>query len=604
MIFDKYLDNFKKYSLKYITKINNYRVLFYIIYFIIFYLLYYTITIPQISKDSNNNILFYLTDYVDKHLWIIIIILVIDFLILSSLITSLGFYLKHINTKTDKRDALIIFPSIIISSILIFINILIFSKKIVFISDSKILKIIFYIFTFIFYIIYIGLFMFNINKELNFEFFIALIVLILFIFEYFTLSITNIYKIYNQLASNNFATITINCFTNNNFENYSDNNQNNQPNTQIINISNKYGDTYLKTIENIPTSFYNENINDYQDLILSDFYYPGSYYSYLADSPLNGTPSLDAIKIVLSDYKVRVLHIDIFSDSTDEYDPNANPIVKCANMASGASSLNFEDVLGTINKWAWISDNSSSLTYPLFLYLNFNFNQDNESIFVKIYNSLLKFFSKYFVDKKYSFSGRNSTFLISMALMKECLSKIIIVSNIYPTKTVLDELINSCTNNLNNTFQLIEYKEDYVNYNQVGISQDNNKTDLVNNSKTTINFYYTNPNTKYVNNSQPKSGLFNPSFQDCAQYGIQGTLMYIFVPDSNLNKWYSFFKNKNNLNPVLKEEVLRYIVTTKNIINQQNPVIGLQKSQKYCVVPDLISTNKGNLSSGVANSSC
>jgi len=388
MIFDKYLDNFKKYSLKYITKINNYRVLFYIIYFIIFYLLYYTITIPQISKDSNNNILFYLTDYVDKHLWIIIIILVIDFLILSSLITSLGFYLKHIDTKTDKRDALIIFPSIIISSILIFINILIFSKKIVFISDSKILKIIFYIFTFIFYIIYIGLFMFNINKELNFEFFIALIVLILFIFEYFTLSITNIYKIYNQLASNNFATITINCFTNNNFENYSDNNQNNQPNTQIINISNKYGDTYLKTIENIPTSFYNKNINDYQDLILSDFYYPGSYYSYLADSPLNGTPSLDAIKIVLSDYKVRVLHIDIFSDSTDEYDPNANPIVKCANMASGASSLNFEDVLGTINKWAWISDNSSSLTYPLFLYLNFNFNEDNESIFVKIYNSL------------------------------------------------------------------------------------------------------------------------------------------------------------------------------------------------------------------------
>ena len=35
----------------------------------------------------------------------------------------------------------------------------------------------------------------------------------------------------------------------------------------------------VKTIGNIPIAFLNENINDYQDLILSDFYYPASYYS-------------------------------------------------------------------------------------------------------------------------------------------------------------------------------------------------------------------------------------------------------------------------------------------------------------------------------------
>ena len=58
---------------------------------------------------------------------------------------------------------------------------------------------------------------------------------------------------------------------------------------------------------------------------------------------------------------------------------------------------------------------------------------------------------KRFIDKKYSFSGRNNTFPISSATMKECINKIIIITNTYPTKSVLDELINGCTNHLNET---------------------------------------------------------------------------------------------------------------------------------------------------------
>ena len=45
-------------------------------------------------------------------------------------------------------------------------------------------------------------------------------------------------------------------------------------------------------------------------------------------------------------------------------------------------------------------------------------------------------------------------------------------------------------------------------------------------------------------------------------------------------------------------------IKNKNELKEQDPIIGLQSSQKYCVVPGLIDTNKSNLSSGVANSSC
>jgi hypothetical protein len=135
------------------------------------------------------------------------------------------------------------------------------------------------------------------------------------------------------------------------------------------------------------------------------------------------------------------------------------------------------------------------------------------------------------------------------------------------------------------------------------MSQDNDKNKLLSESKTNISFYYSEPNESYKNNNQPKAGLFNPSFQDCAQYGIQGTLMYIFIPDDNLNKWNLFFKNKNNLDPVLKNESLRNVKTQNNQTIQNDPIIGLQKPQKYCLAPSM-STEKSNLSNTVANSSC
>jgi hypothetical protein len=451
------------------------------------------------------------------------------------------------------------------------------------------IKIIFIIFSSVFFILFFIFFVRGINSDYPIEFYLSLGVLSLILLG--NIIKTALYQnlVYKLLNQHSFTTLTLNCFDK------SDLNES---------FNNEYETNYLKTNGTIPIAFYNKKLDTYQDLILADFYYPCSYYSYLADSPLNGTPNIDALKIALSDFKVRFVHLDIFSDSNDQYDPNANPVVRCENMSKGATPLNLEECFGLINKWAWITDDKNTVSYPFFLYLNFNFNENNEAIYLKIYNSLIKFFSKYFIDKKYGFSGRNSSFSVSEALMKECLGKIIIITNRYPTKCALDELINTSTNSLNKHFNLVEYKGDYIKFDKLGISQDYNKNTLINQCSKNINFCYTNPNTQFKNDDQVKAGLFNPNFQDCAQYGIQGTLMYLFIPDSNLQNWNLFFKTKNNLDPVLKDEKLRFTIKNKNEIIPQNPVIGLQTPQKYCVIPGMISTYKSNISANSTNNSC
>lgn len=553
--------------IKIIKNIDDYKIIVYTILLFIYFLLYYLITVPQLSEELTY------VNQLNKKIWVIVILVIINIL-------SIGLiYIKLSN----------IVLSIFIFSVLIFLNILLFGNKLLTVSSSLITKYLFIIFSSIFYIIYITLFFYNINSKINIEIYIAIEILLLLLCGYIFITFINIKKINYQLKHNDFSTLTINCFKEHNTK---------------VNIHEQYSDDYLKTNGNIPISFYNKTLNNYQDLVLADFYYPGSYYSYLADTPLNGTPNLEALKICLTEFKTRIIHLDVYSDKSDPYDPNALPIIKCENMKDGATPLSFDDTMGLINKFAWINDNPNNLSYPLFLYLNFNFNEDNENIYIRIYEKLLKFFSKNLVDKKYSFSGRNNIFPISSAKIKDCLNKIIIVTNIYPTKTVLDELINSSSNHLNNTFNLNVYKESYITYEKQGLSQDNDKNVVLNNAKSTLNFYYTLPNDSYKNNNQNKAGLYNPSFQDCAQYGIQGTLMYVFIPDDNLNKWKSFFKTKNNLNPVLKDESLRLVNNLTVEIKKQDPVLGLQKPQKYCLIPGVLSTEKSNLSDSTANSSC
>ena len=602
--FYKYLNIISVFILNLLKNIDKSKTIIYIIFFIFYFFLYYSINIPQNSKDSNNNQMVKIGDKIHNKQWAL---LLADSLFIIGLIIGIVFYFLNFDKINNSIQMKILFPSIIVLNVAVYLNVITYSRELTVISDSIIAKYIFMVYSIIFYSLIFGLFVYNLDNPLNIEFIVVFILCSLFLIDYILSSTSNINQIYYQLKNNNYEKLSLNCFsdyTNRLKKDHFANDSASNNNIQLINIAKKYGDNYLKTIGNIPVSFLNKKTNEYQDLVLADFYYPGSYYSYIAESPLvGGTPSLDVLKTVLTQFKARIIHLDIYSDKKDPYDPTAEPIVKCSKLSQDGVPLNFIDVLGIINKWAWVNNDPNNSSYPLFLYLQFHFEY-NENLYLKIYEYLIKIFSKYFIDKKYSFSGRNGTFSISNAKMKECIGKIIIITNLFPTKTALDELINTSTNILNKQFNLEEYKETYIKFSDIGMSQDHNKDDMVNNSKLNINLFYTKPNEKYVNQSQVKSGLYNPSFQDCAQYGIQGTLMYLFLPDDNLNKWYMFFLNKNNMDPVLKEEVLRNIKDKNIPIETQNPVVGLQKPQKYCVVPDLISTEKSNISGNPTNNTC
>jgi len=609
MVLEKYISEYKDIFFKSIESINNQKVVFYTVFLIIYFFLYFTIHIPQLLKDNDKNPLLDSVNLFRERRRNVIILFIIDAIYLSSYVSKLTYYYYNKDKYNHYQEFKIIVSFVFFSSLLAFINIAIFSKELTFISDWKWTSIIFNITSSIFYVLFVILFLYNIEADFNIEFFLAIIILIFYMIEHMFVFTNGANQLYNKLSTNNFSTLTINCFSNNTTEKFDSTTTINN-NEQLKEIRDEFGEYYLKTNGNIPISFINNKTNEYQDLILADFYYPGSIYSYLADSPLNGTPDLEALRIILADYNARFIHLDVYSSNTNNpFDDKAEPVIRCETMNVGSKPLSMNDTFSVINKWAWINNDNNNMSYPLFLYLNFNFDETNETIYLKIYEYLIKFFSKYFVDKKYSFCGRNSTFLISMAKLKECLGKIIIITNRYPTKCALDELINasaSMNNNnksLNNCVNLLEYKESYITFDKLGLSQDYDKTNILNNCKTNLTFFYTLPNKDNTTTSDKKAGLFNSSFQDCAQYGCQGTLMYIFIPDDNLNKWYSFFQNKNNFNPVLKHESLRYISEPVKEIVKQSPINGLQEPQKYTLIPGVLTTEKSNLSDSVTNKS-
>ena len=459
---------------------------------------------------------------------------------------------------------------------------------------------IFYIIHSLFFIIYASMFIMSINNYYNVEVLIALELLLFMTILNMINVFSNKDSTYERLNKSNLNFMTLNCFPEKASETYKNDRETSIQNTLI---AKKYGPGYVELKDNIPVKYFNKKTNQFEDLVLCDFYYPGSYYSYLGDSPLLGNPNIEALQNALEKFKVRVITLDIYSSLEDNYDPKAEPVVRCENMAPNAQALKLEDCFALINKYAWLTNNGNTNSFPFMIVYQFHF-EENEHLYRKIYNITMEYFSKYLINKKYGFSGRNGEIPVSEAPMSECLGKVVLVTNRYPTQSILDEVINATNDDSNQMFKLYNYKEEYVKFNDIGVSQDFSKNELVSLSKFNMSFFYTLPNKTYENKDQTKAGLFNPRFQDVAQYGVQGTLMYLFVPDNNLLDWHLFFKNKSNYDPILKDEKLRNIDLKPYTVQEQNPVVGLQKDQKYCLIPGFLSTEKSNLSGGNSNISC
>jgi len=589
-------------ALKYL---NEYKIIIYPIFFIIYFYMYYSMVMPQLFFSLDPAMMQKINKiFVNKACKISALVFnILLFVGFFAVIILLKFVFKD---KYENYYVYLLMIFIILFNFIIIITVIANNEKIGEISNKKSMRIGFYVVSSFFYIIFITLFVYSAIKPnstfaelypfdekslehidfFNTEFMLSFLIIFLFFIQYavFTgLSFKSMfYKLDNYDSA--YLTLTTQCLAGSKPEPFDDTIQEesydnpsstalSDPMFQINNILKKYGDKYLLTIDNIPISFYNKKLSGYQDLTISDFYYPGSYYTYTAATPLNAIPSLTSIKTAMNTYKVRIIHLDVFANiDTNE------PIVKSATMKPGAQSLNFLDCLNTINDLAWVNENSK-YNHPIFLYLNFSF-ESNETTYIKIFEYLMRVFSTKLMDKKYSFSGRNGAFKISQATIKEALNKVILITNIYPTYSVLDELINSSSNSLNNDVNFEVYKKYYITNpypDGTGLSHDHEKDTLLLNTQKNLYFFYTVPNANHANAEQMKAGLYNPNFFDCAQYGIQSTLMFLYTPDKNFKEWNDFFQTTSNFQPVLKDEILRPLNSKAAVIQEQDPRLVLSK---------------------------
>lgn len=321
----------------------------------------------------------------------------------------------------------------------------------------------------------------------------------------------------------------------------------------------------LKKIGGIPVSFYNKNINAYQDLIVSDFYWAASYKSYLSGSATYGIPKLESLKININDYNMTFLNLDLYSSEKTPNHPNAIPIVRSEVLAHTATPLVFKECLYTIKR-SWQNNATGGISPPLFLYLTLNFKNDI-TLCNRIKNDLVVVFKNMFVDKVHSFVGRQEKFPISEAKIKDILGKVIIITDVYPTRSSLDEYIHSSTTEQYHKTNKIEYTADYLEYD--GIKVNNNINQLITNNKKNISIVYASgkkeKSTKALFNS--KLDIINPDFMDCAKYGLQIVMMSPMLHNKYMHDWVLFF-NKRSMQ--LKPKSLRWIQDKKLVVKKQD----------------------------------
>jgi hypothetical protein len=100
-----------------------------------------------------------------------------------------------------------------------------------------------------------------------------------------------------DLKKNNYNFMTVQCFPTGDFHEDYQNPENENPSLlQYRNLITEKGTDYIKLQENIPIQFKNPITQQYQDFILADFYFPGSYYTYIEDTPIYGHPSFLQVK--------------------------------------------------------------------------------------------------------------------------------------------------------------------------------------------------------------------------------------------------------------------------------------------------------------------
>jgi hypothetical protein len=346
----------------------------------------------------------------------------------------------------------------------------------------------------------------------------------------------------------------------------------------------------VKTIQGVPIKYWNTNLSSYVDLILADFYWPSSYKTYIPSGINKSKPTYEAIKQAFTKFNVRSVYLDVYSNSSTVGDTGAIPIVRSDSLYYNFEPLDFFKCLQIIKRYGWYDEDKSAM--PIILYLNLQFSADS-IMYEKIYYAIMKVFYAHIIDKKYSFAGRGGIFPVGKIKMKDAIGKLIVVSNVYPTRTKLDEIINGYAMSGSVSYCYISTNtDDQKDYG--GLTVTSSSDDLIDNHKTNIEFMYSDnlDDTSTVSNS--KVDLANPDFSDCKSYGVQFVMMSLFLPDTYFYDWYKYFKD-NDFKMVLKPTSLRYIATRSNTVTQQNPLLSYQTSTYNMPVSGFFSTEKSGI---------
>lgn len=322
--------------------------------------------------------------------------------------------------------------------------------------------------------------------------------------------------------------------------------------------------------DRIPTTYFNKYMKKTLPLKLCDFYVSSSYKSYLPCGGSYDINSYDAIKQnILAG--ARLLNLDIYGDPKNDF----KPIIRNkTNMPVYGKYLDVDKCFKIIKRFAWL-DNK---TYPLILYLTFDDDetQINRLTYYHLNQLLIDNFADKFMDKKYGFSGRNSLFPLGQIEMKECLGKIIIISNKYPLMGKLNELINATSNEEEQLVRMRKYTEVDKSYGGI-ISKDMDIDSMINFGRENITLIKPEQLETLTNLWNPKIDLYNIPGEDCWQFGIQWVMMNYQLYDENMKKYIEKFKNGGF---VLKPEKLRFIPKPPPVLEKQNPKVSY-KPEKY-----------------------
>jgi hypothetical protein len=319
-----------------------------------------------------------------------------------------------------------------------------------------------------------------------------------------------------------------------------------------------------------PVEYFNPFYQENMPLKVADFYWASSRKSYLPIGESWDFPAYEAIQKVL-DTGARLIHLDIYSQQDSVLDANAIPVVRNRTINPLASALNFKQCLQVISENAW----TKNPNYPLILYLEIHTTDKdssgqpvyNKNVLIKIGQSILEIFSNKLINKIYGFNGRSNNFTLGQINISDILGKIAIITNIYPSIGILNELTNGVVNKDQQFIRLIPYSEVNLKYGGLQASE-NDPSSLIQHNYKYLTLVSPVSQTSLFNFFEPKDDLYNIPAQQAWNMGCQMVLMNYQLLDSNLRDYLKMFSNSSL---VLKPDNLRLIPKPRPVPKKQNP---------------------------------